>query len=25
MMDMKAMPFDWKRMAYGGFEVMVDV
>ena len=24
MMDMKAMPFDWKRMAYGGFEVMVD-
>ena len=25
MMDMKAMPFDPKRMAYGGFEVMVDV
>ena len=25
MMDMKAMPFDSKRMAYGGFEVMVDV
>jgi len=24
MMDMKAMPFDPKRMAYGGFEVMVD-
>jgi len=25
MMDMKSMPFDPKRMAYGGFEVMVDV
>ena len=25
MMDMKAMPFDSKRMAYGGFSVMVDV
>jgi len=25
MMDMKAMPFDSKRMAYGGFKVMVDV
>ena len=25
MMDMKSMPFDSKRMAYGGFEVMVDV
>ena len=25
MMYMKAMPFDSKRMAYGGFEVMVDV
>ena len=25
MMDMKAMPFDSKRMAYGGFEVIVDV
>jgi len=25
MMDMKAMPFDPKRMAYGGFEVMVNV
>jgi uncharacterized protein YbaA (DUF1428 family) len=24
-MDMKSMPFDPKRMAYGGFEVMVDV
>jgi uncharacterized protein YbaA (DUF1428 family) len=24
MMDMKSMPFDPKRMAYGGFEVMVD-
>jgi uncharacterized protein YbaA (DUF1428 family) len=24
MMNMKAMPFDWKRMAYGGFKVMVD-
>jgi uncharacterized protein YbaA (DUF1428 family) len=24
MMDMKAMPFDPKRMACGGFEVMVD-
>jgi uncharacterized protein YbaA (DUF1428 family) len=25
MMDMKSMPFDFKRMAYGGFKVMVDV
>jgi uncharacterized protein YbaA (DUF1428 family) len=25
MMDMKAMPFDSKRMAYGGFKVLVDV
>jgi uncharacterized protein YbaA (DUF1428 family) len=25
MIDMKAIPFDSKRMAYGGFEVMVDV
>jgi uncharacterized protein YbaA (DUF1428 family) len=25
MMDMKSMPFDVKRMAYGGFEVLVDV
>jgi uncharacterized protein YbaA (DUF1428 family) len=25
MMDMKAIPFDSKRMAYGGFKVMVDV
>jgi uncharacterized protein YbaA (DUF1428 family) len=25
MMDMKSMPFDSKRMAYGGFNVMVDV
>ncbi len=25
MMDMKAMPFDSKRMVYGGFNVMVDV
>ena len=25
MMDMKTIPFDSKRMAYGGFEVMVDV
>lgn len=24
MMDPKAMPFDMKRMIYGGFEVMVD-
>jgi uncharacterized protein YbaA (DUF1428 family) len=24
MMDMKAMPFDVKRMAYGGFKVLVD-
>jgi len=24
MMDMKAMPFDAKRMIYGGFEVVVD-
>jgi len=23
-MDMKKMPFDWKRMAYGGFKVLVD-
>ena len=25
MMDPKAMPFDGKRMIYGGFEVVVDV
>lgn len=25
MMDMKSMPFDPKRMVYGGFNVMVDV
>jgi uncharacterized protein YbaA (DUF1428 family) len=25
MMDMKSMPFDSKRMVYGGFNVMVDV
>jgi uncharacterized protein YbaA (DUF1428 family) len=25
MMDMKAMPFNSKRMAYGGFKVMVDI
>ena len=25
MMDSKAMPFDAKRMIYGGFEVIVDV
>jgi uncharacterized protein YbaA (DUF1428 family) len=25
MMNMKSMPFDVKRMAYGGFEVLVDV
>jgi uncharacterized protein YbaA (DUF1428 family) len=25
MMDSKAMPFDAKRMVYGGFEVVVDV
>jgi uncharacterized protein YbaA (DUF1428 family) len=25
MMDMKSMPFDSKRMAYGGFKVMVDL
>jgi uncharacterized protein YbaA (DUF1428 family) len=25
MMDMKAMPFDVKRMSYGGFKVLVDV
>jgi uncharacterized protein YbaA (DUF1428 family) len=25
MMDAKAMPFDAKRMVYGGFEVIVDV
>jgi uncharacterized protein YbaA (DUF1428 family) len=24
MMDMKAMPFESKRMAYGGFQMMVD-
>ena len=24
MMDPKAMPFDHKRMAYGGFEILVD-
>jgi uncharacterized protein YbaA (DUF1428 family) len=25
MMNMKAIPFDSKRMAYGGFKVMVDI
>ncbi len=25
MMDMKAMPFDHKRMAYGGFKIFVDL
>ena len=25
MMDPKAMPFDGKRMIYGGFKVMVDL
>ena len=25
MMDMKSMPFDSKRMVYGGFKVMVDL
>lgn len=25
MMDMKSMPFDVKRMAYGGFKVLVDL
>jgi uncharacterized protein YbaA (DUF1428 family) len=25
MMDMKATPFDSKRMAYGGFKILVDV
>jgi uncharacterized protein YbaA (DUF1428 family) len=25
MMDPKAMPFDLKRMAFGGFEIRVDV
>jgi uncharacterized protein YbaA (DUF1428 family) len=24
-MDLKAMPFDSKRMAYGGFKVLVEV
>ena len=24
MMNPKAMPFDWKRMVYGGFKVLVD-
>ena len=24
MMDMKSMPFDSKRMVYGGFKVIVD-
>jgi len=24
-MDPKSMPFDWKRMVYGGFKVLVDV
>ena len=24
MCDAKSMPFDWKRMAYGGFKVLVD-
>jgi len=25
MIDMKAIPFDSKRMVYGGFKVMVDI
>jgi uncharacterized protein YbaA (DUF1428 family) len=25
MMDMKSMPFDPKRMVYGGFKTMVDL
>jgi uncharacterized protein YbaA (DUF1428 family) len=25
MMDPKAMPFDMKRMAFGGFKVVVDL
>jgi uncharacterized protein YbaA (DUF1428 family) len=25
MMDPKSMPFDVKRMAYGGFKILVDV
>ena len=25
MMDMKSMPFDMKRMSYGGFKVLVDM
>ncbi len=25
MMDPKAMPFDWKRMAYGGFKIIVNL
>ena len=25
MMDPKAMPFDYKRMAYGGFRILVDI
>jgi uncharacterized protein YbaA (DUF1428 family) len=24
-MDMKAMPFDFRRMMYGGFKVLVDL
>jgi uncharacterized protein YbaA (DUF1428 family) len=24
MMDSKAMPFDWKRMLYGGFKTIVE-
>ncbi len=24
MMDPKAMPFDWKRMVYGGFKILVE-
>jgi len=24
MMDPKSMPFDYKRMVYGGFKVLVD-
>jgi uncharacterized protein YbaA (DUF1428 family) len=24
MMDLKSMPFDYKRMVYGGFKILVD-
>jgi uncharacterized protein YbaA (DUF1428 family) len=24
MMDAKSMPFDWKRMTYGGFKILVE-